>query len=98
MASPAVTGDGFSLSNIAVIIASAILFGQAVNYNTQKLVEQKILIENQDKILADLRTKIAISQIKPHFLYNTLSAISILCDKDINKAKGTTKKRKSTRS
>ena len=78
---------GFSLSNIAVIIASAILFGQAVNYNTQKLVEQKILIENQDKILADLRTKIAISQIKPHFLYNALNSIYVLCDQDPHKAK-----------
>ena len=78
---------GLSLSNIAVIIASAILFGQAVTYNTQKLVEQRLFIENQDKILEDLRTQIALSQIKPHFLYNALNSIYVLCDQDPPKAK-----------
>ena len=78
---------GFSLSNIAIIIASAILFGQAVAYNTQKLVEQRIMIENQDKILEDMQTQIAISQIKPHFLYNALNSIYVLCDRDVSQAK-----------
>ena len=78
---------GFSLSNIAIIIASAILFGQAVNSNTRTLVEQTIFIENQEKILEDLRTQIALSQIKPHFLYNALNSIYVLCDQDPPKAK-----------
>ena len=78
---------GYSLSNIAVIIASAVLFGQTVNYNTQKLVEQRIFIENQDKILEEMRTKIAISQIKPHFLYNALNSIYVLCDREPAEAK-----------
>lgn len=78
---------GFSLSNIAIIIASAILFGQAVNSNTRTLVEQTIFIENQEKILEDLRTQIALSQIKPHFLYNALNSIYVLCDQDPPMAK-----------
>ncbi len=78
---------GFSLSNIAIIIASAILFGQAVNSNTRTLVEQTLFIENQEKILEDLRTQIALSQIKPHFLYNALNSIYVLCDQDPPKAK-----------
>ncbi len=78
---------GFSLSNIAIIIASAILFGQAVNSNTKLMVEQSLFIENQEKILEDLRTKIALSQIKPHFLYNALNSIYVLCDQDPPKAK-----------
>ena len=78
---------GFSLSNIAIIIASAILFGQAVNSNTRLLVEQGLFIENQEKILEDLSMKIALSQIKPHFLYNALNSIYVLCDQDPPKAK-----------
>ncbi len=78
---------GFSLSNIAIIIASAILFGQAVNSNTRMMEEQKLFIENQEKILEDLRTQIALSQIKPHFLYNALNSIYVLCDQDPQKAK-----------
>ena len=78
---------GFSLSNIAIIIASAILFGQAVNSNTRLMVEQGLFIENQEKILEDLRMQIALSQIKPHFLYNALNSIYVLCDQDPPKAK-----------
>lgn len=40
--------------------------------------------------LAEKRTQIMLSQIQPHFLYNTLSAISYLCIKDPMKAKETT--------
>ena len=79
---------GFSLSIIAIIIVSLIMFGQALEDNTKTMMEQRGYIEKQNQELEDMRMRIAISQIKPHFLYNTLSAISILCDKDINKAKG----------
>lgn len=63
------------------------MFGQALEDNTKTMMEQRGYIEKQNQELEDMRMRIAISQIKPHFLYNTLSAISILCDKDINKAK-----------
>ena len=37
-----------------------------------------------------LRTEIMLSQIQPHFLYNSLGAIAELCDTDPQKAKQTT--------
>ena len=37
-----------------------------------------------------LRTEIMLSQIQPHFLYNSLGAIADLCDSDPQKAKQTT--------
>ena len=40
--------------------------------------------------LTEKRTQIMLSQIQPHFLYNTLSAISFLCIKDPMKAKQVT--------
>ena len=41
--------------------------------------------ENQE-----LRTQVMLSQIQPHFLYNSLGAIADLCDTDPQKAKETT--------
>ena len=40
----------------------------------------------QEKELADTRTKLVLSQIKPHFLYNTIGSISRLCVVDPPKA------------
>lgn len=40
--------------------------------------------------LAEHKIKIMLSQIQPHFLYNTLTAIGVLCDKDPAKAKKAT--------
>lgn len=40
--------------------------------------------------LTEKRTQIMLSQIQPHFLYNTLSAISFLCIKDPMKARDVT--------
>lgn len=40
--------------------------------------------------LTEKRTQIMLSQIQPHFLYNTLSAISFLCIKDPLKAREVT--------
>ena len=59
------------------------------------LVELKNLIENQQKIedakkleeeLRDSRSSLAMSQIRSHFIFNVLNAISGLCKYDANKA------------
>ena len=44
--------------------------------------------EHEDDLKAQQRIQIMLSQIQPHFLYNTLSAIQYLCDHD-PKAAGT---------
>lgn len=78
---------GYSLSNIACIISSLALFGQALEENARTLIEHRIRIQKQDDELESMRMRIALSQIKPHFLYNTLNSIYYLCDKDKEKAK-----------
>ncbi|WP_051197207.1 sensor histidine kinase [Butyrivibrio sp. XBB1001] len=78
---------GISLSNIAIILVALVMFAQALEDNAKMIVEQRERISNQEKQLQDLRTRIAISQIKPHFLYNALNSIYVLCDKDTDKAK-----------
>ena len=68
--------------------------GVAVNFAQQSMKYQNIndryiidqyniqLIHTQEAKLEESRIAIMLSQIQPHFLYNSLSAISYLCEQD----------------
>ena len=43
--------------------------------------------EHEEALMAGQRVQLTISQIKPHFLYNTLNSISALCDEDPRQVK-----------
>ncbi|PYI49962.1 sensor histidine kinase [Paenibacillus flagellatus] len=49
--------------------------------------KRELLLKQQEKELVEARISILISQIQPHFLYNTLTAIRQLCDLDPKQAK-----------
>ncbi|WP_022762505.1 sensor histidine kinase [Butyrivibrio sp. AD3002] len=53
--------------------------------NTFQYEQERLLLEQEDKISRD-RIKILLTQIKPHFLYNVLNSIYVLCEKDPEKA------------
>jgi len=53
----------------------------------KKYIEDKLQIEHK---LNESRISIMLSQIQPHFLYNSLAVISRLCDKDPAEAKKAT--------
>ena len=78
---------GMSLSNYAISLCVLVMFMQALQDNVAIMIEQKEHIRKQDDELDDMRHRIALSQIKPHFLYNTLNSIYVLCDTDKDKAK-----------
>ena len=46
-----------------------------------------IKVKEQEAEMAENRISLMLSQIQPHFLYNSLSAIEDLCDADIERAK-----------
>ena len=48
--------------------------------------------EHEEDLKAQQRIKIMVSQIQPHFLYNTLTTIQALCDTDPKTAKSVTEK------
>ena len=48
--------------------------------------------EHEEDLKAQQRIKLMLSQMKPHFLYNSLGAIEELCDSDPRAAKETTAK------
>ncbi|MEG1577324.1 MAG: histidine kinase [Oscillospiraceae bacterium] len=74
---------GLSLLNLAntICILVIFLFLQA---------EQGRLSAQQESQLAQSRMAILLSQIQPHFLYNTLTAICGLCDENPKEAKKVT--------
>lgn len=49
-----------------------------------ELTEQ---LAKKDKELNEKRIAIMVSQIQPHFMYNSLNSIYYLCDKDVSRAK-----------
>lgn len=71
---------GIALVNTGVALGLLIIF-----INIQS--EQELRLEHQEKELAEARINIMLSQIQPHFLYNSLTAIRRLCDHDPRQAK-----------
>lgn len=71
---------GVALLNAGVALGLLIIF-----INIQS--EQELRVERQEKELAESRIDIMLSQIQPHFLYNSLTAIRRLCDHDPEQAK-----------
>lgn len=71
---------GLNIVMLSLITAAFILFFCILNEQTEKYCEKER--EN-----TDMRVSIMLSQIQPHFLYNTLTSIYCLCDKDPQAAK-----------
>lgn len=71
---------GISLTNIAISISAIFMFVTA-------MAEQNKKLARKEQEAADMRISIMISQIQPHFMYNSLNTIYHLCDKDVNLAK-----------
>lgn len=71
---------GIAVVNIGV--ALALLF---ILVNIQ--FERELLIKLQEQKLSEMHMNIMLSQIQPHFLYNTLTTIRQLCDIDPQLAK-----------
>ena len=66
---------GISLINIAISISMILMFVVA-------MIEQNRNLALKQQEATDLRVSIMLSQITPHFIYNTLSAIQGMCETD----------------
>ena len=49
---------------------------------TRQLLEKERVLAEKERQLAEKRIAMALSQLKPHFLYNVLNSIYYLCDKN----------------
>jgi len=85
--------NGLQLIFFPNTIFLSILFVIALRFMKQNLfnllaVEDLASSEAEHKLaLANLKTKVMLSQVKPHFIYNTLTSIAYLCMTDPQKAK-----------
>lgn len=70
---------------LTIIIQIYILILETVKHNKEMLRYQEI----QNEML-QMRVSIMVSQIQPHFLYNALTSIAQLCEKDPPRAKKAT--------
>lgn len=73
------TGESMAVSFLTIAMVSACMFFYI-------WLHLMFVREHEDALLAEQRIRIMISQIQPHFMYNTLSTIQALCRYDPEKA------------
>lgn len=57
-----------------------------IKYSKESII-QSVRVREMEKEMIRNKVEIMLSQIKPHFLYNTLATIKALCLKDVNLAR-----------
>ena len=70
---------GVALLNAAVMVSLLLMFASIQ-------AAQEAALRLREKELAEARLDVALSQIQPHFLYNTLAAVRALCSVDPERA------------
>ena len=73
---------GISLINISISISMIFMF-------IVSMVEQNRNLARKEKEASELKISLMLSQIAPHFIYNTLTAIQQMCVKDPQMAQET---------
>lgn len=80
---------GIALLNIAITVSVLWMFvilqierGKKLKEQGECLMEQAKQLVEQEHEMNDMQRKIMLSQIQPHFLYNSLNTIYYLCEKD----------------
>lgn len=68
-------------------VSLMVVFFDLQTYTAEHMVAQRKRLAQQERELADSRVQVMVSQIQPHFLYNTLDAIYYLCRKDPEQAR-----------
>ncbi|MGN0413994.1 MAG: sensor histidine kinase [Agathobacter sp.] len=88
---------GISLINISMGLSLLFIFfswmmdrvERQARQETQ-LMEQKAKMAEQEREIANMQQDLMLSQIQPHFLYNSLTAIAQLCESNPTRAKTAT--------
>lgn len=79
----------YSTIYVAFFAVLILIYGTVQVQKEKELAKKNALIAEREMELSQLETQIMISQIQPHFLYNTLTAIYTLCDTDTQLAQKT---------
>lgn len=76
----------YSFTYVVVFVDLILIYGTVQTKKSIELAQQSSQLANQKRELTEQKMQIMISQIQPHFLYNTLTAIHQLCDIDVRLA------------
>ena len=90
--------DVFPLLDISYILSALSMYGLVLSDQIERdlrrqreLAEQQLEIAKQQLEIANQRASVAVLQMRPHFIYNTLMSIYSLCNQDPQKARQVTK-------
>jgi signal transduction histidine kinase len=78
---------GIPILNIFCGISGIIFFVWELLQETKKSEGKAAIIIENEETIKEMQTRIALSQIKPHFLYNALNSIYVLCGRNVNEAR-----------
>ena len=78
---------GISYTNIAFILAVIISFIEHMFYQKVLSMKRRESLLVREKELEDMRIRIVLSQIQPHFIFNVLNTIYYLCGKNVKQAR-----------
>ncbi|MCR5774433.1 MAG: histidine kinase [Lachnospiraceae bacterium] len=72
---------------IILLSLTVILLVMWIVMQQRRVKKQRALIKDRNALIHEMQTSIALSQIKPHFLYNALNSIYVLCGKDLDQGR-----------
>ena len=78
---------GLTFQSIAIVLGMVVLFLEMQQYTSRILVERTEELARSHIEVSESRIAVMVSQIQPHFLFNTLDTIYGLVDEDKEKAK-----------
>ena len=78
---------GYPLCSIVCGIIAIVIYLRELLLLTKKSEGKTVLISEKEDAIREMQTRIALSQIKPHFLYNALNSIYVLCGRDVSEAR-----------
>ena len=82
--------DVFPLIDISIVLSGVCMYGLIVSDQIRNDLSRQREIARQQLEIANQRTSIMVLQMRPHFIYNTMTSIYCLCNQDPQKARQVT--------
>lgn len=92
---PGITAIAISLADFPIVYVILALVVYIIDLRvdhamTERLLEEKAKVARKEYEMSEVKMELMMSQIQPHFLYNTLTSIAYLCTEDPEEAEKTT--------
>ena len=78
--------DVFPLIDICIVLSALSMYGLILSDQIEQDLRRQREIAQQQREIANQRSSIMVLQMRPHFIYNTMTSIYYLCKQDPEKA------------